>query len=275
MADLNDVRAFWERNPLWAGESRHGAGTRAFFEEHREVALRDCLAGRFDDRLLPQPENRDHVLDLGCGPGLWTVELLERSAATHMTAADLTDAALELTRARLDSYSLTADTRRENAEAMAFPDATFSHVNCLGVVHHTPSPSRAAAEIHRVLRPGGTACISVYYSNALVRHWPRVVSLARLLDRLGGGLRGRGRDGLLTVADPEELVRLYDGRDNPVGRAFTRRQFLELLAPHFVVEELFFHYFPARALPWPVPHAVHRLLDRALPFMVYARVRKR
>src|SRR5688572_11702095 len=72
---IDDVRSFWESKPLWTGESGHAAGTREFFEEHRRVVIEDAFAGQLDPRVLPGPGHRTRVLDLGCGPGFWTVEL--------------------------------------------------------------------------------------------------------------------------------------------------------------------------------------------------------
>lgn len=53
MTDLEQVRNFWENNPLWTGESAFEPGSEAFFEEHRSVYIADCFAGNFDVRFLP------------------------------------------------------------------------------------------------------------------------------------------------------------------------------------------------------------------------------
>ena len=57
MTDLDQVRNFWENNPLWSGESAYKPGTEAFFEEHRSVYIADCFAGDFDVRFLPPPRS--------------------------------------------------------------------------------------------------------------------------------------------------------------------------------------------------------------------------
>ena len=67
---------------------------------------------------------------------------------------------------------------------------------------------------------------------------------------------------------------MYDGSANPVGKAYSRRQFRAMLEPHFRVESLALHFFPARALPFRLPAGVHRLLDVSLGFLVYARLVK-
>jgi len=181
-----DVKDFWENNPLWVGESKYKPGTHEFFEEHKNTVLNDCLAGVFDNRILPKEEMRRRVLDLGCGPGFWTVELLKRGC-TKVVAADLTENALDLTKKRLAIYGFTAELSQQNAESMTFPDGEFSHVNCQGVIHHTPNTESCVKEIARVLDANGTACISVYYKNILLNAWPLLKYPVKLIMRISGG----------------------------------------------------------------------------------------
>ena len=92
--------------------------------------------------------------------------------------------------------------------------------------------------------------------------------------KLGGGLKGRGRENIFLEKDVDKIVRLYDGSENPIGKSYTKEQFLKMLQPHFIVDETYLHFFPARSLPFKLPKAVHRWLDRNLGFMIYASVRK-
>jgi 2-polyprenyl-3-methyl-5-hydroxy-6-metoxy-1,4-benzoquinol methylase len=276
VADLDSVRAFWDANPLWSGESRHPVGSLPFFEEHRRVYIEDCFAGSFDLRFLAPPRacGQDmKILDLGCGIGFWTIEFAMRGLH-NIVAADLTARALELTRRRLDAYGARAELRQENAEALTFADASFDHVNCQGVVHHTPDTARALAEIARVLKPGGSASISVYYRNPLLGAWPLLRWIGYPLVWLGAGLKGRGRERIFLERDADEIVRLYDGAANPIGKSYSRAQFAAMLERHFRIEETYLHFFPARVLPFRLPRSVHRWLDAHLGFMIYASVRK-
>jgi SAM-dependent methyltransferase len=274
-SSVDQVRDFWNSAPLFSGESKHVPGTPAWFEEHARVVIGDCFAGRFDNRTLPPLENRKRVLDLGCGPGFWTVELLQRCQIDAMTSADLTQQAVDLTRERLALFHLNAEVRVENGEALTFSDASFDHVNCQGVIHHTPNTEACVSEISRVLRPGGTASISVYYRNILLRNWRQFSVIGGALAKFGASLTGRGREGIYREQDAEELVRLYDGAENPIGKAYDRREFRSLIAPHLDLEEIYYHFFPARSIPIRIPQAMHQILDARLPFMIYANVRKR
>ncbi|MEG3637897.1 class I SAM-dependent methyltransferase [Magnetococcus sp. PR-3] len=270
---VNDVQDFWEANPLWSGESNHTPGTKPFFEEHRDVYISDCFAGQFDPRCVPQEANREKILDLGCGPGFWTIELWKHGCH-NITSADLTKNALKLTKSRCEIYGVSADVSQQNAENLTFDDGSFTHVNCQGVIHHTPDTEACVAEIARVLKPGGTASLSVYYKNVFLRNWGILKWAGIILSKLGGGMKGRGREKIFSTGGAEEIVRLYDGDENPIGKAYSKQQFVEMLSPHFEVQDIYLHFFPARALPIKTPHVLHRFLDKYTGFMIYATVKK-
>ena len=271
---IYDVKNFWESNPLWAGESQYEAGKEEFFEEHRRIVLEDCLAGRHDQRIFPCEKNRRKVLDLGSGPGFWTVELSE-NGCNDIISADLTLKALKLTKKRCGIHGIDAYYTQQNAEKLAFKDGVFSHVNCLGVVHHTPNTEACISEIARVLENNGTATISVYYKNIFLSAWPVFKWIGKLLAKTGAGLTGRGRENIFSSNDISEIVRLYDGMDNPIGKCYTRREIIRMIAPYFIIKELFLHFFPARTLLFKVPKMMHKILDRNLGFMIYATLKKR
>jgi hypothetical protein len=98
-----------------------------------------------------------------------------------------------------------------------------------------------------VLKPGGHAVVSVYYRNRVLR--------SRLLSRLTAfalsrvvSLPGRGRDRLLQSGDPNEIVRLYDGRGNPLGKAYTGPEIERMFRQSgFAVIGHERYYLPARA----------------------------
>jgi hypothetical protein len=87
-------------------------------------------------------------------------------------------------------------------------------------------------------------------------------------------LRGRGRENLLWAASPAELVRLYDGIHNPIGKAFTRSEIGAMLSGWFQVLEEKRFSFPRRVLPFPIPTSLHRLLNRMFGLMIVLRCRK-
>lgn len=271
---LDDVRRFWNDNPLFTGESSYQPGTIEFFEDHRHVYYNDCFPGELDPQLFPENCNDQRVLDVGCGTGFWIVEFWQRGFR-NITGCDLSENSLNIAKERAKLYEVSADFYVENAESLSFADGEFTHVNCQGVIHHTPHPEKALDEIHRVLSKNGTATISVYYKNIILRRWRYFYPFARILYVLGAKLKGRGRDGLYQLLSTEEIVRQYDGDKNPIGLSFTTEHFLAFLEKKFDVKNVYFHFFPVRSLPFYVPRWIHRFLDGRLPFMIYANVVKK
>ena len=105
--------------------------------------------------------------------------------------------------------------------------------------------------------------------------WPILRFFAWPLSLFGGGLKGRGRESIFKLKDVDEIVRLYDGSDNPIGKSYTKNTFIKMLDPYFEVQETYLHFFPARALPFKMPKFLHRWLDRNLGFMIYATLKKK
>lgn len=216
------IREFWEKNPLMTGEFELDPTSKAFFEKHEDLYRQDVFPRTgFPQSFFPFAAGAK-VLDVGCGPGLWTRELARRGC--DVASIDLTDAAVELTKTSLKLFGLQADIRQGDAEKLPFADRSFDGVVSHGVIHHTPDTAGCVREMARVLRPGGVAVVSVYYRNLILR--------SRLLTRLAAlflgrfvSLPGRDREEFLRSGDPDEIVRLYDGGGNPLGKSYTGAQF--------------------------------------------------
>ena len=90
---------------------------------------------------------------------------------------DLTENALEIASRFAAERGVDVDFRLGNAEGLDFPDQTFDVVYSFGVLHHTPDIGRSVAEVHRVLRDGGTAYVMLYARYSLVNLVHRVLRL--------------------------------------------------------------------------------------------------
>lgn len=99
----------------------------------------------------------ERVLEVGCGSGCDLLQFAKHGATA--TGVDIADMHLELARRRVGDRAtvVKADMRR-----LPFPDASFDYVYSHGVLHHCSEPEQAAAEMLRVLRPGGRLNIHVY-----------------------------------------------------------------------------------------------------------------
>ena len=71
--------------------------------------------------------------------------------------------------------------------------------------------------------------------------------------KAGAKMKGRWRDIIFSIDDENEIIRLYDGIENPVGKAYTRNDFINFLLPFFKIKKIFYHLFPARAFPFKIP----------------------
>lgn len=286
---VSDVRNFWNEHPLFTGEGDASAGTKEWFLQHEKTIATDCLISPYDFSLLV-PSNLNptaKILDVGCGPGYWVRYFLSRGFQ-NITACDLTESAVELAKQSLRLFDLDKSWQGEvitgNAESLPFEDGTFDHVNCQGVIHHTPDTKACLHEFYRVLKPGGTVSFSVYHKNTILRFPVLFKFVQRVSRALKVGLSGRGRENMVAEAKtPAELVRVYDGADNPIGKAYTYKELLELMEYQDAdgQNQQLFHnlktgkfFFPARALPLALPLAVRRSLAKYAGLMIAVQGRK-
>jgi SAM-dependent methyltransferase len=263
---IDDVKRFWNSNPLFAGESSCQPLSKDFFLEHQKVKIDDCFAGKIDDFFFRGLDNKK-VLDVGCGTGFWVREFSRRGIETY--GVDLSEVSVGLTRKSLLYFGYKATIDVGNAEDLPFADESFDHVNCQGVIHHTPNTQKCISEFYRVLRPGGTVCFSVYHKNFILKN-RAVFNIIKTLGKIFHiGLKGRGRENLFAWASSaDDLVRMYDGRDNPIGKAYTKKEIINMSSEYFDILFTAKHFFPARAIPFKIPTAIHRFLRQYFGLMI-------
>ncbi len=118
----------------------------------REKALREKVLRLA--RLSPG----EHVLDVGCGTGTLAIAA-KRQVGTTGTVHGVDASPEMLARAGKKATKAGVDIVLKNAlvEALPFPDAHFDVVLSTVMLHHLPGKlrCRCAAEIRRVLKPGG------------------------------------------------------------------------------------------------------------------------
>ena len=99
--------------------------------------------------------------------------------------------------------------------------------------------------------------------------------LVKTFKLLQPNLKGRKRSKIFLLDDYKEVVRYYDGEDNPKGIAYTKKEILDILKKNFIIEKTYLHYFPLRTLRFKLPRFIHKFLDKQLGFMIYLNVKKK
>lgn len=243
---ISEVQGFWNANPCQAGLSRQ-EDRRQYFEE---ISLR-----RFRGREchVPQVANFSgfagkDVLEIGCGIATDGLEFARHGA--RYAGVDLTPISIDLATERFQLFGVPGRFELANAEErLPFPDAAFDHVYSFGVIHHSPVPARIVAEIHRVLRPGGTFTAMLYNRNSvnyyveimflrklfrwclLPRVMPAVIAAVTGFDRWK--LEGH-REALTrrrTISKEEWVSMNTDGPFCPLSRVFDREEAASLFKP--------------------------------------------
>lgn len=124
----------------------------------------DRFMGRYSATLSPQLADLAGVargqraLDVGCGSGMLTAELVARLGAGSVAAVDPSERFVEAVRGRHPGV----DVRRAAAEELPFGDGEFVAALSQLVVHFMRDPVAGLREMARVTRPGGVVAASVW-----------------------------------------------------------------------------------------------------------------
>ena len=216
MTASREVRDWWADHPMTYGAG-HGDtryadgdvtfGSRAFFDRLDEEFYswnRPLHDARPFGKLFPYDEYGAgaKVLEIGCGMG--TMAMTWARAGAQLTAVDLSDTAVEQTRARFALHGLDGDIRSADAGSLEFADGHFDYVYSWGVLHHSPDIERSIAELLRVLKPGGGFGLMVYNRHSLLHAYMtryiegflhrenKFLSHRELASRYGDDRRGEG-----------------------------------------------------------------------------------
>jgi ubiquinone/menaquinone biosynthesis C-methylase UbiE len=94
-----------------------------------------------------------HWVEVGCGNGAFTEELIAYCAPSAVAAVDPSEGQLAFARTR--PAAKLAQFHLGDAQALPFPDRSFDAAAMALVITFIPDPAKAVAEMARVVRPGG------------------------------------------------------------------------------------------------------------------------
>ena len=157
------------------------------------------------DALNAQPGER--LLDVGCGPGFYVIDLLERIGPEGwVTGIDTAPAMLSVAVKRTEGH-LNVTFRQAGAGDIPAGDGEFDALLSVQVLEYVPEVAGALAEFYRVLRPGGRVVIwdvdwtTVSWRSRdpdrmrrMLAAWDKHLSHPALPQTLAGDLRMAGFD---------------------------------------------------------------------------------
>lgn len=124
----------------------------------------DRFMGRYSRHLAPQLADLagiaagQRALDVGCGPGTLTTELVARLGPDNVSAVDPSPPFVAAARARHPGVTVL----QASAESLPFEGASFDAALAQLVVHFMTDPVAGLREMARVTRPGGVVAACVW-----------------------------------------------------------------------------------------------------------------
>jgi ubiquinone/menaquinone biosynthesis C-methylase UbiE len=217
------------------------------------------IAERMIAEIDPRPGQR--LLDIACGSGNVALVAARRHVEAH--GIDYVPALVERARQRAAADGVAAEFREADAQALPFPDEEFDHACSVFGVMFAPHQERAARELLRVVKRGGTIAMASWtpddfggdFFRAVSKYGPPADPLLPLPSRWGtaDGLRALIGDGVREIANERQtylayfrsidhaidlfvrwfgpLVRLWEGLDD-AGRAALRADLAGVFAKY-------------------------------------------
>jgi ubiquinone/menaquinone biosynthesis C-methylase UbiE len=159
----SQVQQYWDHTPCGSDDIPFPEGTLEFFKVVEQRQDDDMDVTRAFAQFTRYRHKR--ILEIGVGAGTDFLQFVR--AGAHACGIDLSPHSVVLTKKHLQVYGLYGHTLVADAERLPFPADYFDLVYSWGVLHHSPTPSKAIAEIYRVLKSGGLVKAMMYNRRCL------------------------------------------------------------------------------------------------------------
>lgn len=220
---IDQVRDFWNARPCNIRHSTEPVGTLGFFEQVSAKKFR-VESHKLAFLNLDDVKGK-RILELGCGMGTDAVKFAEHGA--HVVCVDLTPAGIDLCKQNFKVRGLSGEMFCGNIEELdtvlpASYQGSFDLVYSFGVLHHTPSPSKAIEQVKHFLKPGGEFRFMVYSRFSYKLFW--LLNLHQVWD----------------MSQCDSIIQQYSEAQSgcPVTYTYTFDEVKDLLGPDFVIQKI-------------------------------------
>lgn len=125
---------------------------------NQDRILTRCIGGLFQPQL--DLSNIQDILDVGCGPGGWAMDVAKTYPDRRVTGFDISQLMIEFARYQATSQGLhnVSFAVMDATKLLDFPDNSFDFVNARLISGFVPKTtwSQLMQECMRIIRPGGT-----------------------------------------------------------------------------------------------------------------------
>ncbi|MEN2992618.1 MAG: class I SAM-dependent methyltransferase [Bacteroidia bacterium] len=258
---IEEVQAYWDNQPCNIRHSPKPVGTKEYFDE---VEARKYFVEPHIPRFAEFPRWKGkRVLEIGCGIGTDTINFARHGA--YVTAVDLSEKSLEIARQRAKVYGLEDRITfiQANAEELDryVPVEPYDLIYSFGVLHHTPKPERAFAQLRQYAHADTVLKVMVYHRYAWKVLW--------ILLKYGRGQFWKAAEWVARYSEAQE--------GSPVTYTFTRRELKALLErTGFTPVEMWVdHIFPYRIADYKQYRYVKVWYFRWMPSWLFRALERR
>jgi 2-polyprenyl-3-methyl-5-hydroxy-6-metoxy-1,4-benzoquinol methylase len=168
---IAEVQQYWDARPCNIRHSTKPVGSKEYFDE---VEVRKYFVEPHIPAFAEFERWRGkRVLEVGCGIGTDSINFAR--AGAELTAVELSGESLRIAAQRAEVMGVADRIQfvQANAEELTqtVTDGLYDLVYSFGVIHHTPHPERALAEMRAVVAPGGTLKLMVYHRRSWKVFW--------------------------------------------------------------------------------------------------------
>jgi ubiquinone/menaquinone biosynthesis C-methylase UbiE len=128
-----------------------------------DTLLMASLAALGEEMLKSVPQRVNRLLDVATGTGEPALSYAKENPESRVTGVDLSEGMVRIARAHAASKNITNyEVDVADASQLNVDDDTYDAITCRLGIMFFPDPGQAIQELKRVLKTGGTLCLTVW-----------------------------------------------------------------------------------------------------------------